>query len=107
VKREIKNHRSLHHPHIINFEEVFLTPNHIGIVMEYAAGGDLFDYVVSRPGSCLAEDEARWFFQQLICAVDYMHHKEVVNRDMKLENSLLTNDKRPLLKICDFGYSKV
>jgi serine/threonine protein kinase len=31
----------------------------------------------------------------------------VVNRDIKLENSLLTNHVKPLLKICDFGYSKV
>ncbi len=53
--------------------QVFLSPKHIGIAMEYAAGGDLFDFVVSRGG--LKEDEARWFFQQLICAVDYMHHK--------------------------------
>jgi serine/threonine protein kinase len=105
VEREIHNHRSLHHPHIIKFEEVILTEQHIGIAMEYAAGGDLFDFVVSRNG--LAEDEARWFFQQLICAVDYMHHKGVVNRDIKLENSLLTNHVKPLLKICDFGYSKV
>jgi serine/threonine-protein kinase SRK2 len=52
---------------------VFLTPKHIGIAMEFAAGGDLFDFVVSRGG--LKEDDARWFFQQLICAVDYMHHK--------------------------------
>jgi len=104
VEREIHNHRSLHHPHIIKFEEVFLTEKHIGIAMEFAAGGDLFDFVVSRGG--LKEDEARWFFQQLICAVDYMHHKGVVNRDIKLENSLLTNHVKPLLKLCDFGYSK-
>uniref|UniRef100_A0A061R595 Sulfur stress regulator n=1 Tax=Tetraselmis sp. GSL018 TaxID=582737 RepID=A0A061R595_9CHLO len=104
VEREIHNHRSLYHPHIIKFEEVFLTSKYIGIAMEFAAGGDLFDFVVSRGG--LKEDEARWFFQQLICAVDYMHHKGVVNRDIKLENSLLTNHVKPLLKICDFGYSK-
>uniref|UniRef100_A0A7S1SVZ9 Protein kinase domain-containing protein n=1 Tax=Tetraselmis chuii TaxID=63592 RepID=A0A7S1SVZ9_9CHLO len=104
VEREIHNHRGLHHPHIIKFEEVFLTENFIGISMEYASGGDLFDYTVKRGG--LKEDEARWFFQQLICAVDYMHTKGVANRDMKLENSLLTGHAKPLLKICDFGYSK-
>lgn len=53
--------------------QVFLTEKHIGIAMEYASGGDLFDYTVKRGG--LKEDEARWFFQQLICAVDYMHTK--------------------------------
>jgi len=39
--------------------------------MEYAAGGDLFECVVRKGG--LRESEARWFFQQLIVAVDYIH----------------------------------
>jgi len=52
---------------------VFLTTTHIGIAMEYAAGGDFADFVRARGG--LEEPKARWFFQQLICAVDYMHHK--------------------------------
>lgn len=39
--------------------------------MEYAAGGDMFEYVVRKGG--LRESEARWFFQQLIVAVDYIH----------------------------------
>ena len=39
--------------------------------MEYAAGGDMFEYVVRKGG--LRENEARWFFQQLIVAVDYIH----------------------------------
>ncbi|KAL2528317.1 Serine/threonine-protein kinase SRK2H [Forsythia ovata] len=43
VAREIINHRSLRHPNIIRFKEVVLTPTHLGIVMEYAAGGELFE----------------------------------------------------------------
>ena len=51
--------------------QVFLTPQHLSIAMEYAAGGDMFEYVVRKGG--LRESEARWFFQQLIVAVDYIH----------------------------------
>ena len=51
--------------------QVFLTPTHLVLAMEYAAGGDLYKYVSSRRG--VAEDEARWFFQQLVVAVDYCH----------------------------------
>jgi hypothetical protein len=55
---------------------------------------------------CLQESEARWFFQQLVIALDYCHRMGVVSRDIKLENTLLDDSRRPLLKICDFGYSK-
>lgn len=71
VEREILNHRQLVHPHIIQFKEVFLTPQYLVISMEFAAGGDMFEYVVRKGG--LRESEARWFFQQLIVAVDYIH----------------------------------
>ncbi len=119
--------------------QVFLTPQYLGIVMEFAPGGDMFEYVVKKNG--LREDEARWFFQQLIVGLDYCHKRVrgqintlhvalaskpsrrlshslsmrlavlysqgVVNRDIKLENTLLDNSPRPLVKVCDFGYSKV
>ncbi|KAH1251023.1 Serine/threonine-protein kinase SRK2F [Glycine max] len=47
VQREIINHRSLKHPNIIRFKEVLLTPTHLAIVMEYAAGGELFERICS------------------------------------------------------------
>lgn len=72
--------------------------------MEYANGGDSFEYVRKKGG--LHENEARWFFQQLIVALDYCHRKGVINRDVKLENTLIHWARKPLLKICDFGYSK-
>jgi serine/threonine-protein kinase SRK2 len=107
VEAEILNHRSLRHPHVIEFKEVFTTKDYICIAMEYACGGSLFHYV-QRAGR-LKEAAARWFFQQLIIALDFCHKKGVVNRDIKLENTLLQSVPGlplPLLKICDFGYSK-
>ncbi|XP_078434905.1 serine/threonine-protein kinase SAPK7-like [Wolffia australiana] len=104
VAREIINHRSLRHPNIIRFREVVLTPTHLAIVMEYAAGGELFDRICSA--GRFSEDEARYFFQQLICGVSYCHHMQICHRDLKLENTLLDGSPAPRLKICDFGYSK-
>ncbi|KAG1660341.1 hypothetical protein FOA52_014394 [Chlamydomonas sp. UWO 241] len=104
VEREILNHRMLNHPNIISFKEVFLTPTHLGIVMEYAAGGELFERIV-KAGRFL-EDEARYFFQQLISGVYHCHCSGVCHRDLKLENTLLDGSRAPRLKICDFGYSK-
>ncbi|KQJ82657.1 serine/threonine-protein kinase SAPK7 [Brachypodium distachyon] len=104
VAREIINHRSLRHPNIIRFKEVVVTPTHLAIVMEYAAGGELFDRICNA--GRFSEDEARYFFQQLICGVSYCHFMQICHRDLKLENTLLDGSPAPRLKICDFGYSK-
>ncbi|KAL6008509.1 Serine/threonine-protein kinase sapk2 [Asimina triloba] len=111
VQREIINHRSLKHPNIVRFKEVVLTPTHLAIIMEYAAGGELFEKICSA--GRFSEDElrkwqqARYFFQQLISGVSYCHAMEICHRDLKLENTLLDGSPMPRLKICDFGYSKV
>ncbi|PWA39590.1 SNF1-related protein kinase 2.10 [Artemisia annua] len=104
VAREIINHRSLRHPNIIRFKEVVLTPTHLAIVMEYAAGGELFERICNA--GRFSEDEARYFFQQLISGVHYCHFMQICHRDLKLENTLLDGSPAPRLKICDFGYSK-
>ncbi|XP_042974592.1 serine/threonine-protein kinase SAPK10-like isoform X4 [Carya illinoinensis] len=104
VRREIINHRSLRHPNIVQFKEVILTPTHLAIVMEYASGGELFDRIYSA--GRFSEDEARFFFQQLISGVSYCHAMQVCHRDLTLENTLLDGSPAPRLKICDFGYSK-
>ncbi len=105
VEREIINHRQLSgHPNIVRFIEVFVTSTHLGISMEYASGGELFDRIVKA--GRFSEDEARYFFQQLISGVEWCHREGVCHRDLKLENTLLDGRPAPRLKICDFGYSK-
>lgn len=84
--------------------QVFLTPTHLGIVLQYAAGGELFERV--KLAGNFTEDEARYFFQQLITGVRYCHRKNFAHRDLKLENTLLDASPAPLLKIADFGYCK-
>ncbi|KAK8456335.1 hypothetical protein SEVIR_3G004100v4 [Setaria viridis] len=72
--------------------------------MEYAAGGELFERICEA--GRFHEDEARYFFQQLVCGVSYCHAMQICHRDLKLENTLLDGSPAPRLKICDFGYSK-
>ena len=105
VKRELVNHRLLDHPNVIRFVEVLLTPTHLAIVMEYASGGELFERICGK--GRFGEDEARYFFQQLISGLEYCHGHGVAHRDLKLENTLIDGSAAaPRLKICDFGYSK-
>lgn len=72
------------------------------MVLEYA-GGELFDYIVNH--GRLAEDKARKFFQQIVCAVEYCHRHKIVHRDLKPENLLL--DDQLNVKIADFGLSNI
>jgi carbon catabolite-derepressing protein kinase len=72
------------------------------MVLEYA-GGELFDYIVQN--GKMAEDNARRFFQQIICAVEYCHRHKIVHRDLKPENLLL--DEYLNVKIADFGLSNI
>ena len=69
--------------------------------MEYASGGELFEYIISK--RYLTELEACKFFQQIISGIEYLHKLQVVHRDLKPENLLLDSNKN--IKIVDFGLS--
>ncbi|KAK8554314.1 hypothetical protein V6N13_073215 [Hibiscus sabdariffa] len=94
VQREIMNHRSLKHPNIIKFKEVLLTPTHLAIVMEYAAGGELFERICNA--GRFSEDEARFFFQQLISGVSYCHamRSEAGKHSIRREHDTATQNLR-------------
>lgn len=57
------------------------------LVMEFAAGGELYDYLSER--KVLAEEEARRIFRQVSTAIYYCHKHKICHRDLKLENILL------------------
>ncbi|KAJ3410388.1 MAP/microtubule affinity-regulating kinase 3 [Chytridiales sp. JEL 0842] len=100
LQREIRFLKLLHHPHIVKVYDVVETADFIYIVMEYAAGGELFDYIVANKR--VKEKEARSFFRMVLSAVDYCHKNAVIHRDLKPENLLLDNNK--WIKIIDFGF---
>uniref|UniRef100_A0A8C7TCS5 non-specific serine/threonine protein kinase n=1 Tax=Oncorhynchus mykiss TaxID=8022 RepID=A0A8C7TCS5_ONCMY len=81
--------------------EVIETENTLYLIMEYASGGEVFDYLVSH--GRMKEKEARAKFRQIVSAVHYCHLKNIVHRDLKAENLLLDADSN--IKIADFGFS--
>jgi serine/threonine protein kinase len=62
------------------------------VVLPFYAGGDLLDYL--RKKRCLTENEARLFFTQICNAVNSMHNRGLIHRDLKLENFFLSSDAR-------------
>ncbi|CCE62755.1 hypothetical protein TPHA_0D01140 [Tetrapisispora phaffii CBS 4417] len=98
--REINALKMLTHPNIVKLEEVLQNSKYIGIVLEYASGGEFYKYIKFKKR--LKESKACTIFAQLISGVSYIHSKGLVHRDLKLENLLL--DKAGNLLITDFGF---
>uniref|UniRef100_A0A1A9WLS0 Protein kinase domain-containing protein n=1 Tax=Glossina brevipalpis TaxID=37001 RepID=A0A1A9WLS0_9MUSC len=103
IRREVQIMSSVQHPNIIHIYEVFENREKMVLVMEFAAGGELYDYLSER--KVLSEEEARRIFRQVATAVYYCHKHKICHRDLKLENILL--DEQGNAKIADFGLSNV
>ena len=101
IQNEIKYLKLLNHPNIIKIYEVIENDSSFFIIMEYAIGGELFNYIVLKEK--LSEKETSFFFYQIIQGVRYIHLKKICHRDIKLENLLLSN--KNIIKIIDFGLS--
>ncbi|KAG0365073.1 hypothetical protein BGX24_004279, partial [Mortierella sp. AD032] len=101
IGREISVLRTIRHPNIIALYDVIETERYIGIVIEYASGGELFDHILAH--RYLRERDACRLFAQLMSGVHYLHSKHIVHRDLKLENLLL--DRNRNIIITDFGFA--
>ncbi|KAL6235172.1 hypothetical protein BDW75DRAFT_210427 [Aspergillus navahoensis] len=102
LAREIHHHRQFLHPHIARLYEVIVTEKLVWLVLEYCPGDELYNYLL-RNGP-LPIDKVKKIFTQLVGAVSYVHSKQCVHRDLKLENILL--DKHENVKLCDFGFTR-
>ncbi|RMD42254.1 hypothetical protein DV735_g2872, partial [Chaetothyriales sp. CBS 134920] len=101
IYREISILQDLAHPNIVRLHEMVETERHIGIILEYASGGELFDYILNH--RYLKDPAARRLFAQLVSGVGYLHKKGIVHRDLKLENLLLDQNRNII--ITDFGFA--
>uniref|UniRef100_A0AAG5DV45 MAP/microtubule affinity-regulating kinase 3 n=1 Tax=Anopheles atroparvus TaxID=41427 RepID=A0AAG5DV45_ANOAO len=99
--REVRIMKMLDHPNIVKLFQVIETEKTLYLVMEYASGGEVFDYLVAH--GKMKEKEARAKFRQIVSAVQYCHQKRIIHRDLKAENLLLDSEMN--IKIADFGFS--
>uniref|UniRef100_A0A671SM10 Serine/threonine-protein kinase 33-like n=1 Tax=Sinocyclocheilus anshuiensis TaxID=1608454 RepID=A0A671SM10_9TELE len=109
LEREVNIMKQVKHEHIIHLEEVFETPKRMYLVTELCEGGDLKDLL--QKNKHFTEEETRHIIKSLSEAIVYLHKKDIVHRDLKLENILVKsfhqgNDNDLVnIKITDFGLS--
>lgn len=107
LQKEIQIMRSLDHPNIIQYHNMVETSSKIYCFMELMTGGELFDHLYEN--GPMKSEPAAYMMHGVASAIEYMHSRNVVHRDIKAENLLLVSrgDAYPEVKIIDFGFSTV
>lgn len=104
-KREIEALKLCQHPNLIHMQDLFETSSHYYIVIEMCSGGDMYDYL-ERRNFRISEERAWELASQLSGAVFYLHNFNIIHRDLKLENVMMTDDtEQSIPKVVDFGLS--
>ena len=107
IKSEIDIMKLCHHPNIVKLLDHFENSEYIYIVMEYISGGTLNQYIKSHY-FYISESEAANIILQIGNGLKYLHNYGIVHRDLKTDNIMLTkNNENGIIKIMDFGLSKV
>lgn len=103
LRSEVENYILLDHPHIARLEQVYETTEEIHLVMEYMAGGELYDRL--SKSTKYSEQVSVETTRQILLAVAYLHAQGMVHRDLKLENFLYERADNDVLKLIDFGFT--
>ncbi|XP_031243664.1 serine/threonine-protein kinase 33 isoform X1 [Mastomys coucha] len=108
LEREVNILKTVKHQHIIHLEQVFESPQKMYLVMELCEYGELKE-VLDQKGH-FSENETRLIIQSLASAIAYLHNKDIVHRDLKLENIMVkssfiddNNEVNLNIKVTDFG----
>lgn len=81
---EVKLLALLDHANIIRYHEHFDDPNNLYIVMEYAEGGTLADYIADRKNCLMNESQILNYFAQIVNSLFHLHSKNILHRDLKV-----------------------
>ncbi|XP_048960248.1 serine/threonine-protein kinase ULK3 isoform X7 [Canis lupus baileyi] len=96
---EIEILKGIRHPHIVQLRDFQWDSDHIYLIMEFCAGGDLSRFIHTR--RLLPEKVARVFMQQLASALQFLHEQNISHLDLKPQNILLSSLEKPHLKLAE------
>ena len=102
LEEEIRIMRGLRHKNIVNLLDVVDTEGQMFLIMEHCKDGDLKKYIDRKQ---MYEGTLQRYLRQLKDGLKYLHERNIMHRDLKPHNLLLT-DNRKTLKISDFGFAK-
>ena len=102
VVQEISIVKKLKHDNIIKIHNATINDGKLDILMEYANGGTLREYLLTKKR--IPEDEIIDLFVQICLAVKYIHDRKIIHRDLKTSNIFLLKNK--MVKLGDFGFAK-
>ena len=94
---------SIDFPFVVNLAYSFKDNSNLYMVLEYAGGGEMFTHL--RKVGRFTEEIACFYASQIVLTFEYLHHLNIIYRDLKPENVLYGEDG--YLKITDFGFAKV
>ncbi|XP_028293441.1 serine/threonine-protein kinase ULK3 isoform X1 [Gouania willdenowi] len=98
---EIEILKTVRHPHIVQLKDFQWDAENIYLILEWCSGGDLSCFIRSR--RILPERVARRFLQQMACALQFLHERNISHLDLKPQNILLSGS---VLKLADFGFAQ-
>ena len=102
IEREINILKKLRHPNIVYLYSIIETDKQILIITEYIQGQELFHYILLKKK--LTEEEACYYFTQIVSGVEYLQKLKIAHRDIKSEN-IIIDQRTKMIKIIDFGLS--
>lgn len=109
VVNEVNLMKNLNNHHVMRILDQDRSDRYLFIVLEYMSGGDLLGRIIQHypKQKFMPENDAKFFFYQILLGVNYIHSQNVTHRDIKPENIILSHrGESPLVKLCDFGLSK-
>lgn len=107
LRAEVQILEKVDHPGVVHFMQMLETTDRIFVVMEKLKG-DMLEMILSSEKGRLSERTTQFLVAQILEALRYLHHLNIVHCDLKPENILLnSNSDFPQVKLCDFGFARI